>query len=298
MHRCKTLRKIALLTFPTYKGSKISIDVADSIDRHLEKGAAYIDWLIDLAHIEEAGPNNSRGDEGRDLLPISSGLPILPGQSAQITARAQTSEFCCDRFVISNAGTPGGAADWIVNAIKIGNRSQLAQSGDVPGGLFATNAIDTYVSFEPVKPAMDVVVVVTYVGPIEAGAPFFAAVVGTVGPSLPQYVRVLQPNAIHRKGLVRTKIPLGFAFVSQRINVNDSESTSITIYIPPIDQASINVAVDATLEAGEPTQAVNTLIAQALDDDRGGLVHDAYVALVVQHAHTLTATAAQAPQPP
>jgi len=115
----------------------------------------------------------------RDILPMSTGVPILPTQSAQITGRPQVLVFKIGRFVISNAGTAGGAADWIVNDIKIGNRSQFVQSGDVPGDLFATNAIDTFVRFESAQTAMDVVVVVTYIGLNESGCPFFGAMVGT-----------------------------------------------------------------------------------------------------------------------
>jgi hypothetical protein len=115
----------------------------------------------------------------RDILPMSTGVPILPAQSAQITGRPQTLVFKIGRFVISNAGTAGGAADWIVNDIKIGNRSQFVQSGDVPGDLFAVNAIDTFVRFEAAQTAMDVVVVVTYIGLNESGCPFFGAMVGT-----------------------------------------------------------------------------------------------------------------------
>jgi hypothetical protein len=115
----------------------------------------------------------------RDILPMSTGVPILPTQSAQITGRPQTLVFKIGRFVISNAGTAGGSADWIVNDIKIGNVSQFVQSGDVPGDLFATNAIDTFVRFAPAQTAMDVVVVTTYIGLNESGCPFFGAMVGT-----------------------------------------------------------------------------------------------------------------------
>ena len=115
----------------------------------------------------------------RDILPMSTGVPILPTQSAQITGRPQVLVFKIGRFVISNAGTAGGSADWIVNDIKIGNRSQFVQSGDVPGDLFAVNAIDTFVRFESAQTAMDVVVVVTYIGLNESGCPFFGAMVGT-----------------------------------------------------------------------------------------------------------------------
>ena len=115
----------------------------------------------------------------RDILPMSTGVPILPTQMAQITGRPQTLVYKIGRFMISNAGTAGGAADWIVNDIKIGNRSQFVQAGDVPGDLFASNTVDAFVRFESAQTAMDVAVNVTYIGLNESGCPFFGAMVGT-----------------------------------------------------------------------------------------------------------------------
>ena len=125
--------------------------------------------------IRDPGPDRA----GREVLPMSTGVAILPTQSAQITARPQRVAFRPERVFISAAGTSGGAADWVVNDIKIGNRSQFSQSGDVPGDMFATNAIDGFVSFETAQTAMDVVMVVTYIGLNESGVPFFASIVGT-----------------------------------------------------------------------------------------------------------------------
>jgi len=127
------------------------------------------------ALVQDPGPNRA----GREVLPMSTGVAILPTQQAQITARPQRVAFRPERFFISAAGTSGGAADWVVNDIKIGNRSQFSQSGDVPGDMFATNAIDGFVSFETAQTAMDVVVVVTYIGLNESGVPFFGSMVGT-----------------------------------------------------------------------------------------------------------------------
>jgi len=127
------------------------------------------------ALVEAPSPDRA----GREVLPMSTGVAILPTQSAQITARPQRVAFRPERVFISAAGTSGGAADWVVNDIKIGNRSQFSQSGDVPGDMFATNAIDGFVSFETAQTAMDVVMVVTYIGLNESGVPFFASIVGT-----------------------------------------------------------------------------------------------------------------------
>ncbi len=110
----------------------------------------------------------------RILLPMSSGVNILPNTSAQITSRPQNVAFRPERIIIG--GTPG---DWIVNDIKVGNRSQFSQSGDVPGETFASTAIDSFVSFETVQTAMDFVMLVTFVGVSESGAPFVCSVLGT-----------------------------------------------------------------------------------------------------------------------
>ena len=87
------------------------------------------------------------------------------------------------------AGVPGAKNDLLISTAvakrsgplirDTGTSGWLVQSGDVPGDLFATNAIDTFVRFEAAQTAMDVVVVVTYIGLNESGAPFFGAMVGT-----------------------------------------------------------------------------------------------------------------------
>jgi hypothetical protein len=122
------------------------------------------------AMIDYAGP--SRAD--RVILPMSSGVNILPNTSAQVTSRPQNVAFRPERMIIG--GTPG---DWIVNDIKVGNSSQLSQSGDLPGEMFAATTIDSFVSFQTVQTAMDFVILVTFVGASESGAPFICGVLGT-----------------------------------------------------------------------------------------------------------------------
>ncbi len=122
------------------------------------------------------------GHPGRNILPMSTGTPILPTQSAQITGPPPALGCKIGRFVISNAGTAGGAADWLVNNIKINDVSQFLKSGDVPGTVFATSAPDDegakFVQFTPTLTRDDnVVIVVTYIGRNELGCPFFGALV-------------------------------------------------------------------------------------------------------------------------
>lgn len=109
----------------------------------------------------------------RVVLPMGSGVNILPGTSTQITARPQNGAFRIDRLIIG--GTP---SDWIVHDVRIGNRSQFNQSGDIPGDIFSAGSIDSFVSFGVASVAQDVVLLVTYVGQAQEGAPFVGAFLG------------------------------------------------------------------------------------------------------------------------
>jgi hypothetical protein len=115
----------------------------------------------------------TKADDHRIVLPMSSGMSVPRNTSAQITSRPQNVSFRPTRIVIG--GVPG---DWIVNDIKVGNRSQLSQSGDLPGELFAFDAVDTQIKLDTVFTAMDFVLLVTYVGSEEKGMPFICGVIG------------------------------------------------------------------------------------------------------------------------
>lgn len=115
----------------------------------------------------------------REILPLSSGIPVKPGEARKISGRMQIGEgFLPNRLTISNAGTAGGAADWIVNDIRINDASQFCQAGDVPGDLFKPDAISSSVRFDVVKGGADVDLIVTYIGKNEVGCPFFGALSG------------------------------------------------------------------------------------------------------------------------
>jgi hypothetical protein len=115
----------------------------------------------------------------RGILPLSNGdVKVMPSQLCCITGRVQSDGFWPDHLTISNGCTPGGAADWIVNDIKIAGRSQFLQPGDLPGDMFATNAADSLIRFEVAKTAMEVEIVVTYIGTNEKGCRFVGAITG------------------------------------------------------------------------------------------------------------------------
>lgn len=118
---------------------------------------------------------------GREVVPLDSGdQRVLPGNSVQMTTRAQRVAFRPERFFVSAADTANGAADWLITDIRIGNRSQFSQAGSIPGDMFGTNAIDSFVSFETAQTVMDIVVIATYIGANPDGCVFRGALVGAV----------------------------------------------------------------------------------------------------------------------
>ena len=115
----------------------------------------------------------------RVILPMSSGDTIIVGDTGQITSRPQDVAFRPERIIIGQGTTPDGAADWVVSDIKVGNKSQLSQSGEIPGDMFDPKAIDAYVSFATVQTAMDFVMVVALNNAGDSNAAqFYCAVLG------------------------------------------------------------------------------------------------------------------------
>jgi hypothetical protein len=110
------------------------------------------------------------------VLPITTKNTLLPTGTATITA-VLDQPLAIGRLEIEDMGTDGGAADWIVNDIRIDETSQFMRSGDVPGDMFATNAIDSFVKFHP---GTRIELVVTYIGLNESGCCFVARLLGTV----------------------------------------------------------------------------------------------------------------------
>jgi hypothetical protein len=116
----------------------------------------------------------------REVLPLSTGLSLVGiAQTVAITSRPQRVAYRPERLFISSNDPTLGAAAWTVNDLTIGNRSQFAQQGSLPGDMFANVAIDSYFTFETAQTAMDIVLTVTYGGAVEAGLAFSGGMLGT-----------------------------------------------------------------------------------------------------------------------
>jgi len=122
----------------------------------------------------------SRPAQNPTVVPIAVREPLQPTRHMVIRLRAPSTAFRVERFIIEDGGTEGGSADWIVNDLRIANKSQFKQSGDIPGDMFATNAIDSFVKFDAWPVDATIEIVMTYIGLREEGALFHARLEGTV----------------------------------------------------------------------------------------------------------------------
>lgn len=166
----------------------------------------------------------------RLVLPLH--LPrVLPQQPARATARAKEGAIDLDRIFISNAGTEGGAGDWIVNDIEVDGRSQLTLK-NLSGALFGTHGVAAnpkattaflIEGFDPVEYGRELAILVTYVGPNPEGVPFFASAVGSSPPQRPTIVPVVSGSPLP----ISTKMTIGARienapFQVERLEIEDA----------------------------------------------------------------------------
>lgn len=95
-------------------------------------------------------------------------------------------------------------------------------------------------------------------------------------------------------GGLSTGVPLGASYVSVRKRPIGGSSGS-TVYLPPLESSTIEVAVDAVIETGHITPEVVDMIGSALQG-RGGLLRKAYIAAVARIANRRMQNEARAPR--
>lgn len=153
----------------------VSIDIkrVDTLRQRLELPPECLKFVAEIYAAILAAPFG----ELQEVLPMSSGAPIMQTQGVTLKGTPKT-PFRPERLYVSNACTSGGAADWIVNDIRLDGQTIFLQPGDVPGDMFATNAVDNFVAWGECSKSMEIDV--TYIGLNEkAGCPFFGSVLGS-----------------------------------------------------------------------------------------------------------------------
>jgi hypothetical protein len=95
---------------------------------------------------------------------------VAPGKRTRFKLRARA-------YRVESLVLPECPEHWLVHDICVGTRSQFTAKGDspeedgVPGEVFASGT-ESFLRFETTQTAMDLVLDVSYHGPMEAGAPF------------------------------------------------------------------------------------------------------------------------------
>jgi len=102
--------------------------------------------------IRAQAPTKSR----RTILPIESSAAIAAAATATVTARPQDIAFKPERLIIPTTLAP----DFLIVDIKVGNRSQFTQSGNVPGEAFLPNSDDAMVDFDTLQTSQDFIMIV------------------------------------------------------------------------------------------------------------------------------------------
>ena len=110
------------------------------------------------------------------VLPVVTKTKLLPKTATTILVTLEQ-PLEITTLLISDEGTAGGPADWLVNDICIDGTSMCALAGDIPGDLFTVNAIDTFIRFQP---GTQIKFTVTYIGFNEEGCCFSAQILSDV----------------------------------------------------------------------------------------------------------------------
>ena len=90
---------------------------------------------------------------------FDSGIVVPPGGTATITQRPQV-PFRPQRLVVPS----DFAGVFLIQDLKVGNKSQLAANSALPARMFQEDATDSLLLLDTATPALDVVLIVTNIG--------------------------------------------------------------------------------------------------------------------------------------
>ena len=109
-------------------------------------------------------------------------LPIWSGHEAKISGSSHIVARPEEPFLTKKIVICGEPSRWVVEDILVGNRSQLANKGDIPGEAFSLLGSDLrlYLALDTIQTAMDFKLCVRYVGPVAGGEPFSAYAIGPI----------------------------------------------------------------------------------------------------------------------
>lgn len=152
----------------------------------------------------------------RTVLPLSSMNRVPPNVPIRIVGVPKYGPLTLENLMISSAGTPGGARDWIINDVEVDGASQLSVK-NLPGALFGTRGVVAdnnkhaasrirFVGLDVIEQDSEAVVTVTYVGPNPEGVPFYASIIGEYPQQRPTVLPIDSSGPIKAKATIQARL--------------------------------------------------------------------------------------------
>jgi hypothetical protein len=107
-----------------------------------------------------------------------SAAELAMASNARVASNRNSNVPSVEWFQTTKLVILGAAMDWLIRDIRVGNRSQFAQAGDVPGDMFAEGNQTTEIELEKWRPNMTFEIYVKYIGKNPEGALFACDVTG------------------------------------------------------------------------------------------------------------------------
>ena len=183
----RTAAMLQALDKKALKRTAAMLQALDKIRRTLEMPVEQLPIVIDIygkivtALIAEVEREDLVKRTSREPLTMQSTnanyepMKIPPGRISNVTARPKALAFRPEDFAIH-----GDRSRWMVHDIMVGNRSQfVGKRGPALGTEFGPGGICEHLRLETCQTAMDLVMVIEYVGPEADGEVFEATIVGT-----------------------------------------------------------------------------------------------------------------------
>ena len=153
------------------------------------------------AVVLEVGLELFRDERARRVaMPLASPGPIPPGERVVVESLPVSAAARLDRLMI--AGAP---SDWVVRALDVAGRPQLAESDcSIPGEVFLASAFDPAIVMDRVPAGGSVSLAVSYVGRDPRGIAFLGTIIGEQEEKIARvgrrFVARWDPDGIDRDG--------------------------------------------------------------------------------------------------
>jgi hypothetical protein len=206
----------------------------------------------------------------RHVLPLSSGNRVPPNVPIRIIGLPKNGPLTLEALMISSAGTPGGARDWIINDIEVDDVSQLSVK-DLPGELFRTRGVAAddkkhatarihFNGLDVIEHDSKAVVTVTYVGPNPEGVPFYASIVGAYPKQRPTVLPIDSAGPIKTKATIQARLDAPLRIELLEIDCGN-DGADWTVHDVRVDGASAVVQPSSPIPGAMfSTRAIDTLV--------------------------------------